>query len=172
MWARGAVFSVGRTRRWRATAGGHNVYINVGRLSRSDSESPDEREMLRADGWSRQGSGSVTRARKGVKHRHWQPRGPPAPPASADTAAVPTARTPRPSFSFLVSARAASCVHNTKNLLTVSSASCVAHLWLRFFFEFFMLTSSVPLTEEGLHAYCSCCWVIWAFLWACSVVRS
>lgn len=48
------------------------------------------------------------------------------------------ARAPRLSLSPLVSARAASCVHNIKNLLTVRSASCAAHLWLRFFLSFFL----------------------------------
>lgn len=65
MWARGAVFLLSRSRRWRA-AGEHSVYIDVGGLSPSDTGSSDEGGMLLADGCSRQGNGSVTRAGRGV----------------------------------------------------------------------------------------------------------
>lgn len=65
MWARGAVFLLSRSRRWRA-AGEYSVYIDVGGLSPSDTGSWDEGGMLFADGCSRQGNGSVTRAGRGV----------------------------------------------------------------------------------------------------------
>lgn len=90
MWARGAVFPLSDTRRWRATTR-HNVYIDVGGLSPSDAGSPDEGEMLCAYGCSRQDNGPVTQTRKGVKHRHRQPRKPPAPPASVDSETAPAA---------------------------------------------------------------------------------
>lgn len=66
------------------------MYVDAGGLSPPEAGSPDGGETLSADGCSRPGDGSLTRARRGVTTAAQTPIQP-RQPASVDTATAPAA---------------------------------------------------------------------------------